>query len=320
MRHQGLPQRPSACHYGLVQEVYVRSVRDRALAIYRVGRPRDPGWADLSLLVVPRRPRVDNGAFFSVRHALPARLRSPFRSDPKVVPPTCLPVLRYTTCGDRTLLFGEDVAAGIAPDESDEQRWSLVFERLCQFDRLARELEASGIADVSRLISKAESLGDSLRTLDALTGSRQADDYTAAVERLRDAHVGLDPGEAAAQIERSWRHGMALLLESLEKRLPLAPGQSAVDFGRAFLLGEARIQGLCEEDLAARRAAVAVAQASTRAYGFKKGDVFPRTPYRSRIDDLDRALLPPAPVRVAIDGVYRVRRWLYDQGLLVGSA
>ena len=77
-------------------------------------------------------------------------------------------------------------------------------------------------------------------------------------------------------------------------------------------LGEAKIPNLDESFLNERRATVARVQEATRAYGFKKGDIFMRTPYSERVERLNRRHQASAPTRLAVELFYRLRARLRD--------
>jgi hypothetical protein len=307
VQYTNLPRPLPVSLYERAVDTYVRRVRARALAIYRVGAFRVPGLSDVDLLVVPRTARFDNGLYFAIHHVLPESLRAPFRSDPSILPEGLLEALRYTTHENRRLLHGEDLAAEIACDDAPEQRWSMLFERLCQFDRVGREAEAAGSVDLAGLIAKTKSIGYSLVDVDRLTGSTRAPSFVADVDALRAGFFEIPAQHAGPRVHALFRRGLEATVSSLEKHLPLEPGQAVVDFGRAFLFGEAKIPGLDESALHARRVMVERVQRMTRAYGCKKGDVFMRTPYRERIAALNRQHRPSLPLRVAAELAYRLR-------------
>jgi hypothetical protein len=309
------PPRPlPASLYEEATSRYVENVSSRAIAIYRVGAFSYPGLSDIDLLVVPDGARFDNGLWFAVRNQLPAALRAPFRSDPGIVPRDLVDVLRFTTHGKRDLLFGEDVAAGVVCDESSEQRWSMFFERLCQFDRVARATRASAGADLAKLVSKTKSLAYSLIDLDVLVDKHLSAAFAAEVDALRAGFFDLDLEEAGPRTWQLFERGLFLVEDTLAEQLPLSPGQSPVEFGRAFLHGSEGIPGLSDARLAERRDAVSRAQHATRAMGFRKGDLFMRTPYAQRIAELNRGQRSALPLRALAAAAYRVRSAMMATG------
>ena len=294
---------------------YVARVAPRALAIYRVGAFRYPGLSDIDLLVVPSGPRLDNDRWFAVSSQLPASLRLPFRSDPGVVSRDTVDVLRFTTHRERRLLHGTDLAREVVCEETPEQAWSMIFERLCQFDRVAGEIRASGRADLGKLVSKAKSVAYSLLDLEQLGMSAGAQRFREDIDALRGAFFEMKPEEAGVRAWTLFEAGLSALDASLAERLSLADGDRPVDFARAFLHGEAQIPGLSETRLGERRAAVARAQRVARELGFQKGDVFVRTPSAERVAALRRRHRPSAAVRAGLAAAYRARAaWISARG------
>lgn len=307
MQFTNPPRRLSASLYQEATAAYIARVGSRALAIYRVGAFRHPGLSDIDLLVIPKAARFDNDAWFAARHALPRHLRAPFRSDPSVVAADGVDVLRFTTHRNRVLLHGADLAESVVCEETLEQRWSMLFERLCQFDRVARQMRSRSRLDLSSLVSKTKSVGYSLVDLDFLTGSSVSAAFRFDVEDLRERFFDMKTDEAGARTWQLFERGMAVLDGTLDTALPLSAAQRPSDFGRAFLRGEAQIAGLNQERLSERRSAVARSQQQVRALGFRKGDVFVRTPYAERVAALNRRTLPGLPLRLLADAAYRAR-------------
>lgn len=307
MEYTNRPRPLSASLYEQAIDAYVRGVRDRAVAIYRVGSFRHPGLSDVDLLVIPREARFDNGLYFAVRHVLPRSLRAPFRSNPIVLPEGLLQALRYTTHEKRRLLHGEDVAAGIACDHSPEQRWSMLFERLYQFDCVSREMQQRRPIDLTRLVSKTKSVGYSLVDVDRLTGSSMAPSFVADVDEMRAGFFEIPPDEAGPRVHQLFHRGLQAILTNVAKHLCLDDERTVVDFGRAFLFGEEEIPGLDEAALWERRATVERVQRLTRVYGCKKGDLFTRKAYRARIEVLHQQYLPSLPLRAAAALAYALR-------------
>ncbi len=309
------PPRPlPTALYEEATRVYVERVCPRARAIYRVGDFRHPGLSDIDLLVVPTGARFDNNPWFSVRLRLPRAMQAPFRSDPGIVPADAVDVLRFTTHRARILLFGEDLAVDVECVDSPEQLWSMLFERLCQFDRVARDARRRGTTDLSKLVAKARSVAYSLADIDRLTGSDRSASYCADVEELRSHFFDFKLQEAGARAWQLFDRGLASLEDALVRVLPLAPDQRPADFARSFLLGAATLPGLCAEHLAERRAAVLRAQQASRALGFRKGDVFTRTPYAERIAALNRRHRVRLPLRAVAEVAYGLRALTRDLG------
>ncbi len=288
--------------YDEAAHAYARRVGRRAVAIYQVGVFSHAGLSDLDLLVVPRRARIDNAAFFAVRNQLPPLLRVPFRYDPDVVPLGEIDVLRFTTHRHRKLIWGEDVAAHVECLETPEQRWSMVFERLWQFAGMRRRGQRRGRVDLWKLIARTKSVGISLADLDALTGSRHADAYLDEVEALRSRYFELDPQVAGRAFWSLFDYGLTCIEQTIGDVLPL-DDEAPSEFGRRFLTGHASVRGLSEAALEERRRAVLRAQRATRALGFGENDVITAAPYASRGLVGHRAPASAAWQRVAVGAV-----------------
>lgn len=307
MKFTNLPRPIPVPLYDEAVRDYARRVAPRARAVYRVGELRHPGISDVDLLVVPRRARFDNGAWFAVRSQLPPALRAPFRSNPCVVPADGVDLLRFTTHRRRRLVCGEDLAAGVTCLDTPEQRWSMLFERLSQFDRVRRRVLERNGADLWNLVSKTKSVAYSLSEADSLLGSRRAPGFADEVEALRAGFFERAPDEAGVRTWRLFREGLEAIETVLREHLDLQGAPAPAAFGQAFLHGRASIPGLSEARLAERRRAVEWSQRAVRVLGWRKGDLFVRTPYADRIAALNAELHPSTLGRALVDGAYWLR-------------
>lgn len=293
MKFTNVPRAIPLALYDVAAREYARSAGRRAVAIHRVGAFAQDGISDLDLLVIPRRAHPENPRWSAVRNHLPLALRAPFRHDPDFVPLDHVDALRFTSHANRSLVFGEDVAAHVRCVETPEQRWSMLFERLSSLERHHERVGRRGRADLWKLLSRTKSVGTSLANLDLLVGSREADRVVPEVEALRAHFFDLDPAEAGARCWALFDRGFCRLKSALTRTLPLAPGEPTADFGRRFLHGEAAIPGLCELELAERRETVLRVQRAAFEFGCGVATSSPRFPTPGASPSSNARAAPP---------------------------
>jgi hypothetical protein len=295
--------------YEEAARAYASLVRRRAQAVYQVGRFEQPGLSDLDLLVVPSRPRWDNHWFFSAHARLPRDLRQVFRHDPRLLPPTALDAIRYTTHGSRQLLTGSDVVAGRSCLETPEQKWSILLEGYLSFHRYYWGARAQASARIGPLIARLTSVAHSFRILDSLAETKLAPDLDRDVKALR-AGFFASPEPVWVRGLRAWeRYCQAFdaLERDLGRLLPLRAGEEPHHFARDFLRGRRTLPGLDEEALSERREAVRRYHAEVGRYRFFRGSLFFSAAYERQREKVER--------RNRVSGLwYRIAERRYRRG------
>ena len=263
---------------------YVGRVTSRAKAIYQVGTVHAPGLSDIDLIVVPGPPRLDDDFFYSARTRLPRAQARFYEGDPRLVPVSLGPVLRYTSHGNRRLLWGEDVFASIEQDESREQRWSILLEGFVKYEAWLAKVRRRQRASVHKIIAKAYSLHYAFADLDHVAGLQLCAPFHARVDALRAGYfaAGEPPEQKAAVGLELLESGLALLESHLKEILPLGRGESVSEFAFDFLNSGREIPGLDGKRLSERRRAIRDYQLTIWRLGYFRGEIFGGAAYSER--------------------------------------
>ncbi len=182
--------------------LYAAMVRSRAIAVYRLGSPWNPGLSDVDLLVVTDRSAMDNRHFFSAIGRMPERFHPLFLHEPYILPAWSLRVMRYTSHYGPALLCGRDVLHAYAPDDDADERWCRLLEAYCSFAAFAISARERGALSGAQTMSIATSFLPVLRDARSVLQLDECGAYEKAIDGL--AARFFQTGDPATNVLEGW--------------------------------------------------------------------------------------------------------------------
>jgi hypothetical protein len=287
---------------------YVKMVRARAIAVYRVGNVHFPGLSDIDLLVVTDRKAFDSRYYFSALQRLPRRFLPLFLHEPFILPAHCAEVMRHTTHYAPVLLSGQDAVRAFPPSDTEDERWCRMLESYCSYSVFAERVRTNERLRARFTIAVTSAfrylLGDAAKLFDGIDPA----DYAAQMDAIRSEFFTSEHPQTL--VLHAWERFSKRFQEfdtMLRERLGTHARMETIERARALLRGEISTE-LFDSSYAMKRArTIERYYDGLRALGIPYGGLFFIAAHPEALRSI-----PETPVTTLVHNYYRVRRTLAE--------
>lgn len=298
---------PQAAPRELYEEAiarYVKMVRGRAIAVYRVGNVHYPGLSDIDLLVVVDRKSLDGRYYFSAIQRLPRRFLRLFLHEPFVLPASSAEVMQHTTHYKPVLLAGEDVVRAYPPNDSEAERWCRMLESYCSYSVFAERIRTNETLRARFIVAVTSAFRYLLADAAKLFAGVDPAGYAAEMDAIRSEFF--ESEQQRALVRYAWERFSERFQQFdsvLRERLGTHARMETIERARALLRGDVE-SGLFDRSHALKRAqTIERYYDGLRALGIPYGGLF----FIAAHPEAVRAV-PESPMTTLVYNFYRVRR------------
>ncbi len=287
---------------------YVKMVRARARAVYRVGNVHFPGLSDIDLLVVTDRKTFDGRYYFSALQRLPRRFLRLFLHEPFIVPAACTEVMRHTTHYKPVLLSGEDVVRAFPPDDADAERWCRMLESYCSYSVFAERIRTNETLRARFTIAVTSAFRYLLADAAKLFADLDAAGYAAEMDAIRSQFF--ESEEPHALVCHAWERFAQRFQQFdsiLRERLGTHARMQTIERARALLRGDVATELFDRSHAVKRAQTIERYYDALRTLGIPYGGLF----FIAAHPEAVRAV-PETAVTTLVHNFYRVRRTLAE--------